>query len=1096
MPLPDYIDNDRHKLEAILKTLILSEQQTDLDIATGYFRIEAWSRLEQALNQLSRLRLLIGRDPAILPAERDRVDLKRYFRRHMQGQLEEQQFNLDYKSQIDRLIAYLEQQHIEVRLYGALGDHSSFLHAKAYIFDDYSIVGSSNLTPSGLDGNTELNVLIKQAAVARDLRQNWFERFWQDESVDQDYKQTLIDTLNASKFGSKPYTPYQVFIKALYELFKDELATAGSDRTTLELASFQQEGFERAVRLLERHNGCMVADAVGLGKTFIGLRLIEHYLQKDRRPGHVPRALVVCPAQLRDLVWLKKLDEYGIKATVVSQEEMGRREFEVRQYSRYDIVVVDESHNFRNSGTQRYTNLQRLLGSGKKNKRVVLLTATPINNSVFDLYHQILLLTRNRENYYRDWGISNLKGYFRDLNKGSIEITELLFQTMVRRSRQDVIKRAAAGEQIVIGGKEIHFPIRQLEQFTYSFEANFEGLYVGIAQRIDQLHLAPYNIKSFKQKLNKEEQAQVRRNEALVALMKSLWLKRLESSLVAFENSITAQRDFQNEFQEFLGQGKLLDSKTFRKILAAELDEEEPLSLHDVMDSLETIDPKDYDLDQLRQQVTEDFYILEEIRDRLDRIRQAALDGNEHDLKLSAFKQQLLQLRGQKILVFSYFKDTAQYVMQQLQDDDAWRDAMAVDGRVPVLDLITGETPGKQRAEKVKRFAPLANCQDEEELARYQAEAIDILISTDVLSEGQNLQDAGVLINYDLHWNPVRMIQRAGRIDRLGTNFERLFIYNCFPEDGLEDLLGLVARLQDRIATIDREVGLDASVLGEAISDRSIEELRRLKEAETDEEKAAILAELEQTADLSSLDEMRLPLLEFVQQMSQEAAEEIPFGIHSVRTDGPKYLDGVFLAFRARNRHFWHYYPRIDGHISTDPKDLISEKRKLFKALQCKASDYPNPEQLAPVPFDNAIFSVLGGATRNLLQDFQRKKTGDHIRPTLTRLLQKIHAALNQPELIESSLDPIDEELRDRVLQVIVSVPLRSYEKDIKKIWDRFTQRQEIQDVNELINDLDELFVDQELYHEVEIDQEVDLYDVIREEDIQLVCYQWFKPVG
>jgi len=1090
MPLPDYIDNDRYKLESVLTTIIQTEHQTDLDIATGFFRIEAWIRLEHTFNQLTNLRLLIGRDPTILPAERDRVDLTRYFRRNVQGQLESEPFNLRYKQQIDRLITYLEQDHIQARLYGAMAEGTPFLHAKAYIFDDYSMVGSSNFTPSGLDGNTELNMLNKQRAIAQDLRTNWFNKFWTDESVDTDYKAKLIDTLNASKFGSKPYTPYQVFVKALYELFKEETEVGGSDRTSLELAKFQQQGFERAVRMLERHNACMVADAVGLGKTFIGLRLLDHYLIKDKRPGYVPRALVICPAQLRDLVWLKKLDEFGIKATVVSQEELGRKAFDVRQFSRFDMVVVDESHNFRNSGTNRYQNLQRLLGSGKRNKRIVLLTATPINNNVFDLYHQILLLTRNSEVYYREWGISNLKSYFQDLSKGKVEVTELLLQTMVRRSRQDVIKRQQAGEQILIAGKEIHFPKRQLEQFTYNFESSFQGLYAGIAQQIDQLNLAPYNIKAFKKKRDRIDEAQVKRNDALVALMKSLYLKRLESSLTAFGNSITSQRNFQSEFDACLCSGRLLDSKTFRKIVAAETDESETISTTDLIESLDAVDPREYDTDQLQAQISADFHALEDILSKLEKIKTVAAQGQDHDLKLAAFKHLLLTLKGQKVLVFSYFKDTTEYVTQELLKDKAWLRAMRVSGKEPIIDSITGATPGKQREEKVKRFAPLANCPDEDDRKTHQADPIDILICTDVLSEGQNLQDAGVLINYDLHWNPVRMIQRAGRIDRLGTNFNELFIYNCFPEEGLETLLGLVARLQKRIATIDREVGLDASVLGEVISDRSLEEIRRLKEADTDAEKAAILEELEQASDLVSLDEMRFPLLEFMQQMGKEAAEEIPLGIHSTRRDGAKNLDGIFLAFRARDRHFWHFYPRLNGHISTNPDDLISEKRQIFKRLQCSQSDYPNPDNLPPVPFDNAIFAILEGATRNLLQEFKKRQAGTQMKPPLSKMLLKIQTALTQTDLLLS--EPTDEEARERVLRVIVaSSGLRSFERDVKAVWDRFVIAK---DLGLLVTELDELFIDQQLYHDLEQEEETNPLEVIKEEEIQLVCYQWFKP--
>ena len=303
MDLPDYIDNNQHKLEDVLRSLILDNSQTNLDIATGFFRIEAWLRFELAFNTLTNLRLLIGRDPTIRPAEGDRIDLTQHFHRDIRLHLETEKYKLKYKQQIDRLIAYLQQDRIQVRLYGAVGEGMQFLHAKAYIFDKYSIIGSSNFTPAGLSGNTELNVLNKTSVIAQDLRQNWFEKLWNDKSVDKDYQAKLIDALNASKFGSKAYTPYQVFLKALYELFKEDTLPDTSVRTSLELASFQQEGFERAVRLLERHRGCIVADAVGLGKTYIGLRVIEHYHYKDRRPSYVPRALVICPAQLRDLVW-------------------------------------------------------------------------------------------------------------------------------------------------------------------------------------------------------------------------------------------------------------------------------------------------------------------------------------------------------------------------------------------------------------------------------------------------------------------------------------------------------------------------------------------------------------------------------------------------------------------------------------------------------------------------------------------------------------------------------------------------------------------------------------------------------------------------
>jgi membrane-associated HD superfamily phosphohydrolase len=337
------------------------------------------------------------------------------------------------------------------------------------------------------------------------------------------------------------------------------------------------------------------------------------------------------------------------------------------------------------------------------------------------------------------------------------------------------------------------------------------------------------------------------------------------------------------------------------------------------------------------------------------------------------------------------------------------------------------------------------------------------------------------------------MIQRAGRIDRLGTDYDTLYIYNCFPEEGLEALLNLVRRLQDRIATIDREVGLDASVLGETIQERSLEELYRLKQADTEAEKAAILEELEQTADLVSLDEMRLPLLEFIQQKTREAVEEIPLGIHSTRTfkipDHTFSEGGLFLAFKARDRHFWQFYPSLRGHISTEPSLLVTDKRKIFNWIKCKESDFPPPEDLPPVQFDTAIFRILTTATNNLLESLRRQHTSNKLKPSLSKLIQKIHHALIQPNLLENQ--PDDQKTKVQILQVINTVNLKIYERDIKTIWDKYVQKQ---DLNTLIAELDEYFVDNDLYHEIKEEKEESPLKIIREEDIQLVCYEWFKP--
>ncbi len=231
---------------------------------------------------------------------------------------------------------------------------------------------------------------------------------------------------------------------------------------------------------------------------------------------------------------------------------------------------------------------------------------------------------------------------------------------------------------------------------------------------------------------------------------------------------------------------------------------------------------------------------------------------------------------------------------------------------------------------------------------------------------------------------------------------------------------------------------------------------------------------------------MRFPLVEFLQQVGAEAVEEIPLGIHSTRTDISQELDGIFLAFRTGEKHFWHFYPRIDGVISTKLENRISEKRKIFDLLKCKAEDFPHPEEMQPIKFDDAIFDVLERAVENLLKDFKRQETSSKFRPKLNTLLRKIYLFLEQ-----QSNDVLELEYREtieRVLEVIYTENMRSIEREIKQIWQQYV------DINSFVSDLDELFVDAELYYQLEEEKKSNPLEMIKAEDIQLICYQWFKP--
>jgi superfamily II DNA or RNA helicase len=1067
---PDYIDNltPERQLGEVLRRLLTEWGERELDIASGFFEPEVWRLLGEPLKQLTAFRLLLGRPPEIVNPDPDAgvIDLARYYRDKLRADLEDLPLTRDYAHLIDDLIAFLRRESVAVRFY-----NGAFLHAKAYLMPHAAIVGSSNFTPSGMTRQAELNLVQKTQAVIRDLRENWYEAMWADAA---DRKDELIEILAESKFGGARWTPHDVFIKVLYEYFKDRLLPdAPEARLGVELASFQQEGLREAIRLIDRHGGVIVSDAVGLGKTYIGMGLLEHYVLGKRRKGVIPRGLVICPAQLRDLVWQPKLSEYGIKAEVISQEAVSRADFDWKAYNQYDVVLVDESHNFRNPGTGRYRNLLKLVSTGKADKIVILMTATPINNSIWDLYNQLAFITRGQDSFFRDYGIRNLQGFFKAVQDGGADIFTLLEQVMVRRSRQDVKQRQQAGEEIRLPGRGvIHFPERRLYSIEYDLDAAYQGFYERIVNLIESLALVSFNLEAYRLTDidSAETKQEIERSQALIGILKTLYLKRLESSLTALEISIRRQKEFQERFVTLLTQGRLLDPKTNRRLLALEAQQDaEPTEIDALIDSLPEIDSSDYNLKKIRRDLDLDINTLDQILVMLMKVQKPS-DNLFSDAKLNAVSSVLgTALANRKVLLFTYYHDTAAYIYRQLTADTSWA---AEWSRPPVIALINGSTRPDQRERIVRRFAPKANTLPDEPPPISDAEPeIDILISTDVLSEGQNLQDAGVIVNYDLHWTPIRMIQRAGRIDRLGTAFTELSIYNCFPQQGLERLLGLVQRLQDRIRAIDSTVGLDASVLGEVISARSLEQLRRLRQAD-----ASVIDELERDDELVSTDEMKFPLTLYLQQVGMDRIRAIPRGIGSgMGKTTPPRPQGVFFAFQARDRHFWRLY--------TADNDVITDKRRLFRYLQAA------PDQPREMPADFEVFDWLERATKGVIDEIRAANRLQQLPTKLGSINRELNAALSQLSLLDAPSDETIRALRERVQYVVDNVPLDAFKRDktLKSILEMYKQTRS---ASALVEALDEFFLENALYQEVPAPRMP--LEEIKIEDLKLIAYEVF----
>lgn len=980
--IPFVIDNDTHRLADVLNALLAESAGRPVDIATAYFSVAGYAQIKGGLHRVGVFRLLLGTEPKGGTEVGLRPNERRALLARMRGDLEAEAFTPETLRLVGDLIAFLRADKVALRLYEHEFLHAKayiFHHDnvgpnnRADRMQPFAaIVGSSNFTGPGLTSNRELNVvhrvytpadeatdreaaqratyllddagavrldgpkferetmldpsgievpptarrLIKSEVGARAITDltRWFERHWSDS---RDFKDDLIELLDASKFGEKEYTPYQVYLKALYEYFRDEMGDEALEpgRSAVALAEFQEDAVRKARKILRRYDGVLIADSVGLGKTWIGKKLLEDFAYHRRQ-----KAIVVCAASLREM-WRKALAEATIPAEVVGMEELGRESFDSRRYADVDVILVDESHNFRNSGANRYLALDEVIqrngGKGRdgERKKIILLSATPMNNDLYDIANQVRLFTQNEAEYFRDIGIGDLDAYFRrartqvrhqDASAGTV-LFNLLEEIVVRNTRPFI---RAAYPNATIDGEPVRFPERRLRTIQYSLGATYAGLYGEIASAIERLTLAPYKLESYRKPetvVNKKDQDWVEgRESGFVGIFKTRFLKRLESSVEAFRRSLHRALTFEATYLDYLLGGRVVSSRDFQKAmryLEREVeDEAAPGSVADELDevaeakayieSLSQVNLNDYYLRRLKRDVETDIEMLRTLYNRTAPLA-------ESDAKVEALKTLLAtDLRGQKALIFSSFKDTSRYVHHCLTGDAAatWREGIGD----PVIRRIDSGNHPEERGYILKRFAPVANEADVK-----PDDQIDILISTDVLSEGQNLQDCGLVINFDLTWNPIRLVQRNGRIDRLKSPHDTITIFNMFPEDELEHLLGLVERLTERISQIDELGWLDGSVLGEVVHPRTFNTLRRIRA-----EDGAILNEEEERAELAGPETLLKQLKELLNREGVDSLTDLPHGIHSGLRRARAF--GMFFYFQAPRpdggkRHFWRY---------------------------------------------------------------------------------------------------------------------------------------------------------------------------------------------
>lgn len=822
----------------------------ELSISTAYFNPGGFGLLATNLEHVELVRVMVGADPgrAYEPVRRlekgiategtERARVRRALEGHQRDlELDRDLLGFTYEADAgaQRLVEWLRSGRVEVRRY-----ERGFLHGKAFVVttdNEGVLAGSSNFTYAGLARNLELNIAqYGEPTVPKVVE--WFESLWQEAEP--------FDLAAIYEARYEPHDPHLIYLRMLYERYGREIEEQGVAEGGIRLATFQSDGVWRAQRILDRRDGVVIADGVGLGKTFIAGELIRQAVH-DRRQ----RVLLVAPAALRDGPWRTFLRKHGLGIDCVSFDELsedrqlnadGKGKHLTFSPDDYAMVVIDEAHAYRNPDTRRAEILRRLL-QGSPPKELVVLTATPVNNSLWDLYYLLSYFIRN-DATFADAGIPSLREHFREAaaedpdDLSAEHLFDVLDAVAVRRTRH-FVKRYYPSDTIDVNGQPtpIEFPTPRVRPVGYDLDDVLPGVFPRLEHALDcaegkceheadvaqgpTLALARYVPSRYLTGGDTVEAYQLQ----LAGLLRSGLLKRFESSAHAFALTCERMAESHAAFLRLVDEkGLVAVGEALAEWAATDSDEWDlaELARHENVDRAAA-----YDVEALRADVESDRDLLRTFA------QEARAVTADRDPKLTLLADQLATIAAEarddalgadderdkrKVIVFSYYADTVEWVADYLERAVADReDLVSYRGR---LTRITG-TEG-DKTDVLLGFAPKSSDAPDETEDRY-----DLLVSTDVLAEGVNLQQARHIINYDLPWNPMRLVQRHGRIDRIGSPHAEVFVRCVLPDRQLDALLGLEERLHRKLKTAAASVGLEDEVLpGSAVAEHTFTETR------------------------------------------------------------------------------------------------------------------------------------------------------------------------------------------------------------------------------------------------------------------------------
>lgn len=950
---------------------------------TGYFTVDFLAQMCDRMNDPQKFRMILGN------LVENESNLDDYIIDLLQGDLGVKTV-LSNSTNANKAIKFLEQDKVELKTID-----KNFCHAKMYLYDDpdprhsFYSVGSSNMTEAGMgskeSGNIELNELQQGEDNDFDKALEWFVLHWDKIARDKikqddkliDFKEHVIELISQLY---KKYTPEELYHKMLFELFKKDIIDFEQDAESQQnlehlkktklweiLYGFQKKGVLSLIKMLQKFNGAILADAVGLGKTWQALAVMKYFEMKGYQ------VMALCPKKLSEN-WEKYRDvndslfkqdrlrylvryhtDLQYNDTEEYREEHPKEEHTTRfdnerykdnplshfQHNPKMLVVIDESHNLRNDKSTRYQFLVNQILKKNEDVKVLQLSATPINNELKDIRNQFKLMVKGASDGFLNTplAIRNLENEFRTAERAHRQwkeqedatlsqlvqrlpdsFTQLTDKLIVARTRKLILDYIDS---------DLQFPDKQKPINIFKNPQGFGDLddFDQVLEILEKLDLTAYRPAAY---IPQDEHVDVLKDEQqrqrfLVKMIFILLVKRLESSWMSFKKTLEKILDHHtnalDKIERFEKSGEDIEAGSDTEEFE-EQDEDNSLEDEFTLGKKNPIKLSEIvDLDRFKKDINTDIGNLEKLKKNINLFEEEFKSSQIEDEKLEELRKFIREKQEQpnkKLVIFTTYSDTATYLYNQIKDEfngvglvtgsESKADFGFSSARFePLLDHFAPYT----KLYKERQWNDLYQKEGMDEIPDYRSwkqlmkvhrpdiykkleQPIDILIATDCLSEGQNLQDCDCVVNYDIHWNPVRLVQRFGRIDRIGSPNDTIMGVNFWPAENYESLLDLKGRVEKRMALmilggaeiVETSEQVEQTVKDNPLIDQQTEKmLRQLQtsweDVETEEDTFGL--------DDLSLEQFRQELLSVLLQ-NREKYESMPNGIFS----GFKIKDDLF----------------------------------------------------------------------------------------------------------------------------------------------------------------------------------------------------------